>query len=36
MEANVKKQTPRVLYLGILVVFAALILWAFMRMTGQS
>jgi hypothetical protein len=36
MEANVKKQTPRVYYLGIVVVFAVLILWAFLRIAGQS
>ena len=36
MEMNVKKQTPRVYYLGIVVVFAVLILWAFLRIAGQS
>jgi len=36
MEANVKKQTPRAYYLGILVAFAVLILWAFLKIAGQS
>lgn len=36
METNVKKQTPRVYYLGLVVVFAVLILWAFLKIAGQS
>ena len=32
METNVTKQTPRVYILGLVVVFAALILWAFLRL----
>jgi hypothetical protein len=35
METNVKKQTPRVYYLGLVVVFAVMILWAFLRIAGQ-
>ena len=36
MEANVKKQTPRAHYLGLVVVFAVLIVWAFLKTAGQS
>lgn len=32
METNTKKQTFRTTYLMILVVFAALILWAFLKL----
>ena len=35
METNIKKQTPRVYYLGLVVVFAVMILWAFLRIAGQ-
>jgi hypothetical protein len=36
METNATKQTPRVYFLGLVVVFAALILWAFLKLVGQS
>lgn len=36
METQVKKQTPRAFFLGLGVVFALFILWAFLRMAGQS
>jgi hypothetical protein len=31
METNVKKQTPRVYFLALVVVFSLLILWAFLK-----
>ena len=35
METRVQKQTPRVWYLGLVVVFAVLILVAFLRAAGK-
>ena len=35
METNVKKQTPRVYYLGLVVMFAVMILWSFLRIAGR-
>jgi hypothetical protein len=35
MEAKVQKQTPRAVYLGLVVVFAVLILVAFLRIAGR-
>jgi hypothetical protein len=35
MEPKVQKQTPRAIYLGLVVVFAVLILLAFLRATGK-
>lgn len=35
METKVQKQTPRAFYLGLVVVFAALILMAFLRIAGK-
>ena len=35
METKLQKPAPRVLYLGLLVVFAVLILVAFLRASGR-
>lgn len=35
METTVKKPTPRAFYLGLVVVFAALVLVAFLRYSGS-
>jgi hypothetical protein len=35
METKVQKQTPRAFYLGLVVVFAVLILVAFLRAAGK-
>ena len=35
METKVQKKMPRTVYLGLVVVFAALILWAFLKIAGR-
>lgn len=35
METKIQKQTPRAFYLGLVVVFAVLILVAFLRIAGK-